>query len=300
MPDRFSLAIATILAFMLTAASQIAYNPKTNSLICSKPGGSYCVYGSLEGSTIISCYESTPPTGDAVCAFNGTGYTLSMSKVPVPESILCDETDLWKHYPNTPDEPIALDEENGPPQQPDSSSEPTSASTDWDGPKLPIPPLFPATRLPITSMSASSPVSSHLINSTPSSTPIIQKRARVCSDPWAIPPSSQWLGPTPSVSPESVGLMTKKPGTVVTSRRSLSTYTSTIYVGRSSVTTIVSVSATEVDKSHSESGGTLSTWDIKTSQTSANDSGVKAVETSGWDLVWVVVVGFGVGFVFGG
>ncbi|RAL02047.1 uncharacterized protein BO80DRAFT_463733 [Aspergillus ibericus CBS 121593] len=131
MPNRFSLIIATILAFMLTAASQIS-NPKTNTLICSKPGGSYCVYGSLKNSVIISCaskntveirscnlllsnilpegyeeqaicYESTPPTGDAVCAFRCTGYTLPLATVPVPESILCDEAGLWDQYPNTPD-----------------------------------------------------------------------------------------------------------------------------------------------------------------------------------------------------
>ncbi|KAL3252564.1 hypothetical protein ABHI18_010037 [Aspergillus niger] len=30
-------------------------DPETNSLLCSKPGGSYCASGSLEGPTIITC-----------------------------------------------------------------------------------------------------------------------------------------------------------------------------------------------------------------------------------------------------
>ncbi|GKZ79278.1 hypothetical protein AnigIFM56816_003163 [Aspergillus niger] len=100
-------------------------DPETNSLLCSKPGGSYCASGSLEGPTIITCasqhtveisscniflkdllpegyeekatcYETTPWAGEALCAFNGTGYALikkSRDVVPVsvPETILCGD-----------------------------------------------------------------------------------------------------------------------------------------------------------------------------------------------------------------
>ena len=37
----------------------------------------------------ISGYESSPSAGDAVCAFNGTGYTLDGSRVKVGETALC-------------------------------------------------------------------------------------------------------------------------------------------------------------------------------------------------------------------
>ncbi|RDH22837.1 hypothetical protein M747DRAFT_363923 [Aspergillus niger ATCC 13496] len=121
------LALTTLLAFLLTVAAQIAYDPETNSLLCSKPGGSYCASGSLEGPTIITCasqhtveisscniflkdllpegyeekatcYENTPWAGEALCAFNGTGYALikkSRDVVPVsvPETILCGDED---------------------------------------------------------------------------------------------------------------------------------------------------------------------------------------------------------------
>ncbi|PYH68568.1 uncharacterized protein BO88DRAFT_463789 [Aspergillus vadensis CBS 113365] len=119
------LALTTLLALLLTAAAQIAYDPETNSLVCSKPGGSYCASGSLEGPTIITCasqhtveisscnlflkdllpegyeekatcYETTSSAGDALCAFNGTGYAIikkSRDVVPVsvPETILCSD-----------------------------------------------------------------------------------------------------------------------------------------------------------------------------------------------------------------
>ncbi|GLB04561.1 hypothetical protein AtubIFM57258_010530 [Aspergillus tubingensis] len=118
-------ALITLLTLLLTAAAQIAYDPETNSLVCSKPGGSYCASGSLEGPTIIicasqhtveisscnlflkdllpegyeekaTCYETTSSAGDALCAFNGTGYAIikkSRDVVPVsvPETILCDD-----------------------------------------------------------------------------------------------------------------------------------------------------------------------------------------------------------------
>ena len=38
----------------------------------------------------IPGYESSPSAGDAVCAFNGTGYTLDGSRVKLDETVLCD------------------------------------------------------------------------------------------------------------------------------------------------------------------------------------------------------------------
>ncbi|EYE97506.1 uncharacterized protein EURHEDRAFT_420431, partial [Aspergillus ruber CBS 135680] len=73
-------------------------SPKTNTLLCSKPGGHYCLEGSLKSPIMMSClsntdaeirYESSPSAGDAVCAFNGTGYTLDGSRVKVGETALC-------------------------------------------------------------------------------------------------------------------------------------------------------------------------------------------------------------------
>ncbi|KAL5047654.1 hypothetical protein BDW71DRAFT_206399 [Aspergillus fruticulosus] len=36
-------------------------------------------------------YESSPHLGNAVCAFNGTGYTLEGLELSVPETVLCDD-----------------------------------------------------------------------------------------------------------------------------------------------------------------------------------------------------------------
>ncbi|RJE19898.1 hypothetical protein PHISCL_07767 [Aspergillus sclerotialis] len=80
--------------------------------------GSYCMNGSMGGSTMISCissdvavvtscnielssilpkgfgesavcYEPTPDSGQAVCAFNGTGYYSDGRSCPVLETALC-------------------------------------------------------------------------------------------------------------------------------------------------------------------------------------------------------------------
>ncbi|OOF92800.1 hypothetical protein ASPCADRAFT_8440 [Aspergillus carbonarius ITEM 5010] len=320
MPSRFSLVIATILALMLTAASQIAYNPKTNTLLCSKPGGSYCVYGSLQGSVIISCaskntveirscnlllsgilpegyeqqatcYESTPPTGDAVCAFNGTGYTLSKSTTPVPETILCDETDIGNHYSSSSDDSTPL-EENIHAQQSESSTPEPSSTPVLNSPKLPLPFLLPETHIPSNTSPMSSPlIKPSISTSTFTSTPL-QKRFRVCSNPWVVPSSLEWLAPTPTVGSESM-----VSSSAVTSRRSLSTYTSTVYLSRSSMTATVSVMATEGEKGGS---GTMSVGTNPGHNTAANDSGVSGLGALRWNVIGVVFVGIGVGFVLGG
>ncbi|KAF4174845.1 hypothetical protein CNMCM8927_000998 [Aspergillus lentulus] len=93
-------------------------DPISDTLICSKPGGSYCPEGSLKGSTIITCvsttmievrscntmlsrfipplytgaavcHESSKHAGDAVCAFNGTGYSIDGKISHIPETTLC-------------------------------------------------------------------------------------------------------------------------------------------------------------------------------------------------------------------
>ncbi|KAK1144469.1 hypothetical protein N8T08_005342 [Aspergillus melleus] len=114
----FIAVILTVLSLVQIGWAQIGYNANTNSLLCSKPGGHYCVHGSLQGPIMISCvsittaeirscnielanilppgyedmaicYETDPSLGDALCAFNGTGYPRSGKPVPIPETTLC-------------------------------------------------------------------------------------------------------------------------------------------------------------------------------------------------------------------
>ncbi|KAL4943439.1 hypothetical protein BDV06DRAFT_221276 [Aspergillus oleicola] len=106
-----------------TVHSQIEYDAKTNHFPCPIPETRFCESGSLQGSSIISytpngkeeirscgcelagslpsgyegaavCYESASDTGDAICAYNGTGYTHKGMELDVPETKLCDEGDL--------------------------------------------------------------------------------------------------------------------------------------------------------------------------------------------------------------
>ncbi|KAE8132900.1 hypothetical protein BDV38DRAFT_287255 [Aspergillus pseudotamarii] len=92
----------------------------TPNNLCSTPGTHYCTYSSLHGPEILSCvsrtraelrscnielariipkamrgYESSPDAGDAICAFNGMGYSrLRGGTVEVPGTEICeDETD---------------------------------------------------------------------------------------------------------------------------------------------------------------------------------------------------------------
>ncbi|OJJ67955.1 hypothetical protein ASPBRDRAFT_660455, partial [Aspergillus brasiliensis CBS 101740] len=114
-------------------------DPKSNTLYCSKPGRSYCASGSLEGPLVFACavqhsvvirscniflkdilpvgyegkatcYETNPHAGDALCAFNGTGYKLINTlrdavPISVPETILCsyeDEDAIRNHTLGNP------------------------------------------------------------------------------------------------------------------------------------------------------------------------------------------------------
>ncbi|KAL2008175.1 hypothetical protein VTN00DRAFT_8157, partial [Thermoascus crustaceus] len=110
-----ALAVAWLLALVRVVAGQISYNAETNSLMCSKPEGTYCDGVSLTTPILINCasanvaevhscdlvlahilpdgfqeaalcYESSESAGDAVCAFNGTGYTLYGISYEIPES----------------------------------------------------------------------------------------------------------------------------------------------------------------------------------------------------------------------
>ncbi|KAH1625749.1 hypothetical protein KXX21_006057 [Aspergillus fumigatus] len=122
------------------ARAQVKYDPASDTLICTKPGGRYCPEGSLKGSTIISCvsttmievrscntmysspspfqketthrisrlsrsipplyssaavrHESSKHAGDAVCAFNGTGYSIDGKISHIPDTTLCGSWEL--------------------------------------------------------------------------------------------------------------------------------------------------------------------------------------------------------------
>ncbi|RAQ55151.1 hypothetical protein AFGD_012270 [Aspergillus flavus] len=94
-------------------------NQKTPQNLCSTPGTHYCLHGSLQSPEMLSCvsrtkaelrscnielariipkgydgwalcYESSPAAGDAICTFNGTGYTRMRSTVEVPGARICD------------------------------------------------------------------------------------------------------------------------------------------------------------------------------------------------------------------
>ncbi|KAL6234918.1 hypothetical protein BDW75DRAFT_240620 [Aspergillus navahoensis] len=119
-----SLLIALILTIAILQTplihAQIRYDSKTNHVLCPAPNTQYCGAVSLRSSSIISCtpqgtveirsceaelssilpagyegaavcYESSSRLGNAVCAFNGTGYTLEGLEVDVPETVLCDD-----------------------------------------------------------------------------------------------------------------------------------------------------------------------------------------------------------------
>ncbi|KAL5002879.1 hypothetical protein BDV10DRAFT_181100 [Aspergillus recurvatus] len=104
--------------------AQIRYNSRTSHIFCPTPNAQYCAAASLKGSSIISCtpqgtveirsceielssilpvgyeeaaicYESSSHLGNAVCAFNGTGYTLEGLEVNVPETLLCADIPLF-------------------------------------------------------------------------------------------------------------------------------------------------------------------------------------------------------------
>ncbi|KAB8255364.1 hypothetical protein BDV32DRAFT_154313 [Aspergillus pseudonomiae] len=97
-----------------------AYTRRTPNNLCSTPGTHYCTHSSLHSPEILSCvtrtraelrscnielariipkgyeewalcYESSPAAGDAVCAFNGTGYTRKGATVAVPETGICED-----------------------------------------------------------------------------------------------------------------------------------------------------------------------------------------------------------------
>ncbi|KAJ9225487.1 hypothetical protein DTO169C6_2220 [Paecilomyces variotii] len=115
--------IAFILAWIITFGAPVqgqiggGLDPSTGTFICSKVGGTYCDGKSMETATLISClslsvaefhwcnaqlvnvlpedfkqsalcYQSSESAGDAVCAFNGTGYLLDGSSVSLPETLL--------------------------------------------------------------------------------------------------------------------------------------------------------------------------------------------------------------------
>ncbi|KAB8227492.1 uncharacterized protein BDW43DRAFT_316796 [Aspergillus alliaceus] len=117
-----------VFLWILTTLLQIGWARFPNTL-CSTIGGHYCTHGSLQSPTIVSCpsptrvelrscniehassdpllandhtnpsklshilpqgYETWALSGDAICAFNGTGYIWRRVTVPVPETVICN------------------------------------------------------------------------------------------------------------------------------------------------------------------------------------------------------------------
>ncbi|KAL4884212.1 hypothetical protein BJY04DRAFT_215642 [Aspergillus karnatakaensis] len=87
----YTISLLTLILTSLPLSyAQIGFNAQTSHFVCPAPEKHYCASPSLQGSSIISCYEPTPHAGTALCAFNGTGYTHSGLEIPVPETTLCD------------------------------------------------------------------------------------------------------------------------------------------------------------------------------------------------------------------
>ncbi|KAE8317731.1 hypothetical protein BDV41DRAFT_572610 [Aspergillus transmontanensis] len=119
--------MSTILLILCLYTITTLFNPgwaqtnhKTPKNLCSTPGTHYCMHGSLQSPEMLSCvsrtkaelrscnielariipkgnegwalcYETSPDSGDAICAFNGTGYTRMRGTVEVPGTRICED-----------------------------------------------------------------------------------------------------------------------------------------------------------------------------------------------------------------
>ncbi|KAJ9293489.1 hypothetical protein DTO271G3_7754 [Paecilomyces variotii] len=115
--DFIAFILVWIIIFGAPVSGQVDGDLAAGTLICSTVGGTYCDGQSMETATFISClslsvaefhscnallvdvlpddfkqsalcYQSSESAGDAVCAFNGTGYFLDGSRFSLPETLL--------------------------------------------------------------------------------------------------------------------------------------------------------------------------------------------------------------------
>ncbi|GAE00148.1 hypothetical protein AOR_1_1420114 [Paecilomyces variotii No. 5] len=115
--DFIACILAWIIVLGVPVRGQIDGRLAGNTFLCSKVGGTYCDGKSMETAVLISClslsvaqfhscnvqlvnalpdgykesalcYESPERDGNAVCAFNGSGYPLDGSSFSLPESLL--------------------------------------------------------------------------------------------------------------------------------------------------------------------------------------------------------------------
>ncbi|GKZ39372.1 hypothetical protein AbraIFM66950_000186 [Aspergillus brasiliensis] len=132
-----------------------------------------------------TCYESNPHAGDALCAFNGTGYKLinklrDAVPISVPETILCsyeDEDAIRNHTLGNPyisdadaEYPtIVYVDGEGINKQKEGSSDSHLTPGEAPSSSLPVPPLLPGTPLRKTSSAfgSSMPTLSSMVRKDP-------------------------------------------------------------------------------------------------------------------------------------
>ncbi|KAL2817292.1 hypothetical protein BDW59DRAFT_166014 [Aspergillus cavernicola] len=167
-----TLTLTLLISLLPIIHAQIGYDAKTKHFLCPSPNTHHCVAGSLRGSSIISCYEQPSQPGIAVCAFNGTGYTLSNPRVRVyiPETSLCEDIPL-----------IRAISDDGTDGSATHQSEPESKGGIFEHDEKMIvksPVLWPTPALVPQDMSLSSFVG------TPSMSTSTLGGGTVCLDPW--------------------------------------------------------------------------------------------------------------------
>ncbi|RAH81794.1 hypothetical protein BO86DRAFT_399629 [Aspergillus japonicus CBS 114.51] len=253
MGSLWALMVTIFLSFLLSATAQILYDPDTNIVLCPQNGGSYCVHGSLKGPTLISCasnvsveihicnillskvlpdeykqaatcHETSPSAGDALCAFNGTGYLLSSPVLPVaiPETLLCEDTQQIGQGEALSVSSTAV--VYGPS---------TSPQTNWSSTSVARLTRTSTAYTTITVIALSTTLEVPTATSTPSFT--LFKRDYPCSNPRTESSSTEWPTPTPMSLHELAALSTPEASSSPTSTRHLPTSTSTIYMYKGSV-----------------------------------------------------------------
>ncbi|OJJ97017.1 hypothetical protein ASPACDRAFT_63319 [Aspergillus aculeatus ATCC 16872] len=205
----WTLTVTIFFSFLLSTTAQIVYLSKV------LPD---------EYKQAATCQETSISAGDALCAFNGTGYVLSSPVLPVavPETLLCEDT-----------------QQNGQGEDFSVSSTAvvygpsTSSHTDWPSTSVPRLTRTSTAYTTIRVIALSTTLEVPTATSTPSPTRL--KRNYPCSNARTEPPSTDWPTPTPVSLHELVGFPTPEESPSPTSTRHLSTSTSTIYMYKGSV-----------------------------------------------------------------
>ncbi|RAL14291.1 uncharacterized protein BO97DRAFT_465946 [Aspergillus homomorphus CBS 101889] len=326
------LNFAILLSVLLTGAAQILCDPEINSVLCPQKDGNYCLHGSLNGPTIIvcassaftevyscneilttvlsddyqstaTCYETFAAAGDALCAFNGTGYSLSdpALSIQVPETLLCEHPD-----------------EAGEGEAPSTASAASFSSVITSSETEPF--AEPVTRITSTSthyitvtvIARSTTQREPAPTTTLSAEPTHHKRNPACSNPRTQSPPAHW--PTPTPAPMTVHALAALPTPITEHHHASSTTTSTIFLykgspvpptfspmetsgtdigtGLSRVTVIVTLTAKPSRTTTitlTSTGATTTVTPTRAKTKTMTTSGSEEIRVAVWSLFWVVV-----------